>query len=128
MAITGAERRALAGALLLALAACIRSEVQLPVAAPSAPGGAGVEPVLRIGLIVGAASVDLGGSAGVTVTGPDRAMVSRLAPGLVAKATPRPGKVLVAGAGPGIEGGGRHPGHPRRAGRVHPRQQPGIPW
>ena len=103
MAITGAELRALTGALLLALAACIRSEVQVPAAPPSAPGGVGVEPSLRIGLVVGAASVDLGGSAGVTVSGPDRAMVARLAPGITARATPRPGKVLVTGAGPGAK-------------------------
>lgn len=101
MAITGAERRALAGALLLVLAACIRSEVQLPAAPPSAPTGGGPETSLRIGLAVGAASLDLGGSAGVTVTGPDRALVARLAPGITAKATPRPGKVLVSGSGPG---------------------------
>ena len=85
MAITGAERRALTGALLLALAACIRSEVQVPAAPPSAPGGGGVEPSLRIGLVVGAASIDIGGSAGVTVTGPDRALVARLGPGIVGK-------------------------------------------
>jgi len=60
-----------------------------------------VEPTLRIGLVVGAASVDLGGSAGVTVTGPDRALVARLGPGIIAKVTPRPGKVLVSGPGPG---------------------------
>lgn len=51
--------------------------------------------------MVGAASIDIGGSAGLTVSGPDRALVARLAPGIVAKATPRPGKVLLSGAGPG---------------------------
>jgi len=68
---------------------------------PSADGGAGAEPSLRLGLVVGAASIDIGGSAGLTVSGPDRALVARLAPGIVAKATPRPGKVLLSGAGPG---------------------------
>lgn len=101
MAITAAERRALAGALLLALAGCIRSEVSVPAAPPAAPGGGGAEPVFRIGLVVGAASIDVGGTAGVTVTGSDRAMLARLAPLTVGKATPRPGKVLVAGPGPG---------------------------
>lgn len=51
--------------------------------------------------MVGAASLDVGGSAGLTVTGPDRALVARLAPGQAAKVTPRPGKVLVSGVGPG---------------------------
>ena len=101
MAITGAERRALTGALLLVLAACIRSEVQVPAAPPSAAGGGGLEPSLRIGLVVGAASIDIGGSAGVSVSGPDRALVARLGPGVAGKVTPRPGKVLVSGAGPG---------------------------
>jgi len=101
LAITGAERRALTGALLLVLAACIRSEVQVPAAPPSAAGGGGLEPSLRIGLVVGAASIDIGGSAGVSVSGPDRALVARLGPGIAGKVTPRPGKVLVSGVGPG---------------------------
>jgi stage II sporulation protein D len=105
LAITAVERRALGAALLLVLAACIRSEVQLPATPPSAPGGAGgAAPSLRIGLLVGAPTVDVGGSAGITITGPDRSVVARLAPGLVGKATPRPGKVLVAAAGPGGRG------------------------
>lgn len=84
---------------MLALAGCIRSEVSAP-AIPSG-GAAGVEPSLRIGLMVGAASLEIGGSAGVAVFGPDRALVARLSPGITARATPRPGKVLLSGAGPG---------------------------
>ena len=101
MAITAVERRALAGALLLGLAACIRREVSVPTAPPSTTGGGGAEPTMRIGLVVGAATVDVGGSAGLTVTGPDRSLMARLAPGVSGKATPRPGKVLVSGAGAG---------------------------
>lgn len=100
MAITGADRRAVAAALLLAAAACIRSDVSAP-APPSGGGAGGVEPSLRIGLVTGAASVEIAGSRGVTVSGPDRALVARLAPGVSGKATPRPGKVLLSGAGPG---------------------------
>ena len=90
----------LVASLLLAATACIRSEVSVPTA-PAADGSAGAEPSLRLGLVVGAASLDIGGSAGLTVSGPDRALVARLAPGIVAKATPRPGKILLSGAGPG---------------------------
>ncbi len=100
MAITGADRRAVTAALLLALAGCIRSEVSVP-SAPSADGGAGAEPSLRIGLVVGASAVEIAGSAGVAVTGLDRALMARLAPGVVARVTPRPGTVLLSGAGPG---------------------------
>jgi len=99
LAITAAERRAVTAALLLALAGCIRSEVSVP-SAPSGDGRAGAEPSLRIGLVVGAASLDIGGSAGVAVSGTDRGLVARLAPDIAATVSPRPGKVLLNGAGP----------------------------
>ena len=60
-----------------------------------------MEPSLRIGLVAGASSLEVSGTAGLTVTGPDRALVARLAGGMVAKVTPRPGKVQLSGAGPG---------------------------
>jgi stage II sporulation protein D len=100
LATTGAERRAIIAALLLAAAACIRSDVSVPVAPPSS-GAGGIEPSLRIGLVVGAASLDVAGSAGLTVSGPDRARVARLGPGQAARVTARPGKVLLSGVGPG---------------------------
>ena len=67
MAITGAERRAVTAALLLALGGCIRSEVSVP-SAPSAGGGPGAEPSLRIGLAVAAPTLEVAGSAGLLVT------------------------------------------------------------
>jgi len=60
-----------------------------------------VEPALRIGLVAGATSLDVGGTTGLTVSGPDGALAARIAGGIVAKVAPRPGKVLVSGAGPG---------------------------
>ncbi len=70
--------------------------------APVANGGTGgPEPTLRIGLVVGASSVTVGGANGIMVSGPDRAMVARLAPGINARVTPKPGQLLLTGAGPG---------------------------
>ena len=102
MAITGAERRAVTAALLLALGGCIRSEVSVP-SAPSAGGGPGAEPSLRIGLAVGAPMLEVAGSAGLLVTGAGRASLARLAPGVVARVTARPGTMLLSGAGPGAK-------------------------
>ncbi len=99
MATTAAEGRALAALLLLAVAGCIRSEVSVP-SVPAAGAGGGVEPSLRIGLVVGAPTLDVGGAAGVRVLGPDGKVAAQIAPGTTARVTPRPGKVLLAGTGP----------------------------
>lgn len=104
---TTAARRAVAAATLLALAACIRSEVSLP-SAPAPPEGAvGAEPSLRIGLAVGARTLSLAGTSGLTVSTTDGAMVARIARGTVATVTSRPGLVQVNSAGPGGRGEGR---------------------
>jgi stage II sporulation protein D len=98
LAISGAERRRLAWAAVAAVAfGCAN-----PPAPGAPPGPAPGEPSVQIGLIVGAASVALGGEGALTVTQPDGARVLDIPAGEVWRATAVTGGIALAtGAGVG---------------------------
>ncbi len=83
--VPSAAAAAAVAAGLAVLASCIRQEAPAGAApAPAAPPAAvseGPEPQVRIGLQVGATSINVGGLAPLTVTEPDGTPVARIAAG-----------------------------------------------
>ncbi|HEX5387968.1 MAG TPA: SpoIID/LytB domain-containing protein [Gemmatimonadales bacterium] len=88
MATTAAERR-VGAALLGAAAAAVLAAAFVGSCAPPAPAGAPTpmgapasgEPILQVGLIVGAPAVTLGGDAALLVTGPDGTRLTQVPAG-----------------------------------------------
>jgi len=88
-------------------AACIRSDVALPI--PSAGAAAPITrsaPALRIGVQVGVSRLTIGGNAGLVVSDGAGAVVARIAPGATATVSAAPGKVEVRGPGPAARASG----------------------
>lgn len=81
------------------MAACIRAEpAPGPVVLPPPDIGAlpAGEPQLRVGLLVEASTVSIGGSSGLNVVEPDGALVARLPPGSRASVAPDPQGIAVS--------------------------------
>ncbi len=87
-------------AIAVALAACIRAEpAAAPPVVPAPPDVVPLptgEPQLRVGLLVEARTLTIGGGAGLRVVEPDGALVARLPPGSTATVSLDPRGVAVA--------------------------------
>jgi stage II sporulation protein D len=75
------------------VAGCARLD---PAAGPE-PDAA--EPLVRVGLMLDAPAVEVGGAAGILVTGPDGEGLGTVAPDVPARVAPAPGGLTVRGAG-----------------------------
>ncbi len=94
--------------MLLLAAACIRRDVPVPAAPPEVAGplAGGPGPGLRVAVAAGVATLEIGGASGLRISDGTGALVARIAPGTIATAVPRPGKVEVRGQGPGARAEG----------------------